>query len=94
VLTARFRALEACEPRQIREEAALSNPFQVPRVGLARASDAPHRLERAFDRGCVTGLYRSKSGFGCAEAMTISIGIGLEHDGGEPTPAKPASAAE
>jgi hypothetical protein len=26
--------------------------------------------------------------------MTISIGIGLEHDGGEPTPAKPASAAE
>ena len=38
VLTARSRALGACEPRQIREEAALSRTSQVPWVGLARAS--------------------------------------------------------
>jgi hypothetical protein len=35
---------------------------------------------------------RSKSGFGCAEAMTTSIGFGLGGSGGGPTPAKPASA--
>jgi DNA polymerase III subunit gamma/tau len=37
-LTARFRALGACEPRQVREEAALSSFSQVPRISLARAS--------------------------------------------------------
>ena len=38
-LTARFRALGASEPRQIREEAALRIPSQVPRFCLARAGD-------------------------------------------------------
>jgi hypothetical protein len=33
-LTARFRALGACEPRQVREEAALSSFSQVPRTSL------------------------------------------------------------
>jgi hypothetical protein len=56
-LTARFRALGACEPRQIREEAALSNPSQVPRVGLARASVAGTGSKRSLGRGCATGLH-------------------------------------
>ena len=39
VLTVRFRALRELESGQIRKEAALSAPFQVPRFGLTRASD-------------------------------------------------------
>ena len=36
----RFRALGASEPRQVRKEAALRIPSQVPRFRLAGAGDA------------------------------------------------------
>jgi len=45
-LTARFRALGAFEPRQVREEAALRTPSQVPRAGLARAGTRRGRRSR------------------------------------------------
>jgi DNA polymerase-3 subunit gamma/tau len=66
-LTARFRALGACEPRQVREEAALSSFSQVPRISLARASGVGTALEAPSTEGArpgvkldgrVTALYR------------------------------------
>src|SRR5207244_1805243 len=50
-LTARFRALGACEPRQIREEAALSRTSQVPRARLARAGDGSAARGVRFEGG-------------------------------------------
>ena len=32
------RAIQSCEPRQIRKEAAVSGPLGVPRVNLSRRS--------------------------------------------------------
>jgi DNA polymerase III subunit gamma/tau len=66
-LTARFRALGACEPRQVREEAALSSFSQVPRISLARASSGGTASEAPSTEGArpgvkllsrVTALYR------------------------------------
>jgi DNA polymerase-3 subunit gamma/tau len=66
-LTARFRALGACEPRQVREEAALSSFSQVPRISLARASSAGTASRAPSTEGArpgvklvgrVTALYR------------------------------------
>jgi hypothetical protein len=54
VLTARFRASGACEPRQVREEAALSSLSRVPRGNLARASAAGTASRATFDERCVT----------------------------------------
>ncbi len=45
----------ACEPRQVREEAALSGASQVPRSGLARASVAGTVPRRALEARCATG---------------------------------------
>src|SRR6266581_2428737 len=50
-LTVRFRALGACEPRQIRKEAALSNPSQVPRFCLTRADGASFQPGNCLDGG-------------------------------------------
>jgi hypothetical protein len=54
-LTARFRAPGACEPRQVREEAALSSLSRVPRGNLARASVVGTASKVTFDEGCATG---------------------------------------
>ena len=57
VLTVRSRALGACEPRQIREEAALSSFSQVPWVGLARASARCTGSMPAFEEGARSGTH-------------------------------------
>src|SRR5262245_25663670 len=57
VLTVRFRALGAFEPRQVRKEAALRSSSQVPRSGLARASGSGSSRGRRFDDGCAAGRY-------------------------------------
>jgi DNA polymerase III subunit gamma/tau len=66
-LTARFRALGACEPRQVREEAALSSFSQVPRISLARVSSVGTASKAPSTEGArpgvklvgrVTALYR------------------------------------
>lgn len=63
-LTARFRALGESEPRQVREEAALRIPSQVPRARLARAGDAGSFRGARLDGGCATG----PATLGCAES--------------------------
>jgi DNA polymerase-3 subunit gamma/tau len=56
VLTARFRALGACEPRQIREEAALSSLLPGA-AGQPGSSERPgHQLGLGLDGGCAVGL--------------------------------------
>ena len=66
-LTARFHALGACEPRQVREEAALSSFSQVPRISLARVSSVGTASKAPSTEGArpgvkldgrVTALYR------------------------------------
>ena len=59
-LTARFRALGACEPRQIREEAALSRTSQVPRARLARAGDGSAARGVRFEGGARDRALRSR----------------------------------
>src|SRR6185295_10567609 len=54
-LTARFRALGAFEPRQVRKEAALRSSSQVPRSGPARASGSGSSRGSRFEAGCATG---------------------------------------
>ncbi len=53
-MTARFRATGACEPRQVRKEAALSGVSRVPRSSLARANVAGTATVRTFDGRCAT----------------------------------------
>src|SRR4029078_5229662 len=50
-LTVGSRALRAFEPRQVRKEAALRTPSQVPRFRPARAGDAVSSGEARFDDG-------------------------------------------
>jgi hypothetical protein len=50
-LTIGSRALGASEPRQVRKEAALRTPSQVPRLRPIRAGDADTSGETAFDDG-------------------------------------------
>ena len=49
---ARSRAMDAREPGQIREEAALSESVHAPRGNLAGAPDRRARPEACFDGGC------------------------------------------
>src|SRR5688572_30406884 len=50
-LTIGSRALGASEPRQVRKEAALRTPSQVPRLRPIRAGDTDTSGETAFDDG-------------------------------------------
>ena len=52
MLIARSHATEACEPRQVRKEAALSNVTRVPWASLAGASAAGTARVRCFEGGC------------------------------------------
>ena len=49
-------ALGASEPRQVRKEAALRTPSQVPRLRPIRAGDADASGDAAFDDGVRAGL--------------------------------------
>ncbi len=70
-LKVRFRALGASEPRQVREEAALRIPSQVPRFCLARASDvsttsgAASKAERATGPSLPPGHESAPSWHAC-----------------------------
>jgi hypothetical protein len=46
------RAVDAREPGQIREEAALSESVHAPRISLAGAEDRRERPGAGFDGGC------------------------------------------
>lgn len=50
-LTIGSRALRASEPRQVRKEAALRTPSQVPRLRPIRASDVDTSGDTALDDG-------------------------------------------
>ncbi len=50
-LTIGFRALGASEPRQVRKEAALRTPSQVPRLRPIRANDADTSGDADLDDG-------------------------------------------
>jgi hypothetical protein len=52
----RSRALVACEPGQIREEAALSSSDQAPRVSLAGVHGRRERPGTGFEAGCTVHL--------------------------------------
>src|SRR5688500_2728947 len=54
-----FRALGASEPRQVRKEAALRTPSQVPRLRPIRAGDADTSGDTAFDDGARGRALRS-----------------------------------
>src|SRR5258706_7408769 len=54
---ARSRALDAREPGQIREEAALSGSAQAPRVSLAGARSRRERPGTGFDEGCTVHFF-------------------------------------
>ncbi len=56
VLIARSHATEACEPRQVRKEAALSNVTRVPWVSLEGASVTDTVRVRHFEGGCTVAL--------------------------------------
>jgi hypothetical protein len=56
VLIARSHATEACEPRQVRKEAALSNVTRVPWVSLEGASVADTVRVRHFEGGCTVAF--------------------------------------
>jgi len=46
------RAVSACEPGQIRKEAALSESVHAPRISLAGAEDRRARPGTRLDGGC------------------------------------------
>jgi hypothetical protein len=72
------------------EEGARPGIFDSPRKSAAlSAAD----ISAARGNGARPGTTDRSPASAAAEAMTTSIGICLEYDGGEPTPAKPASAA-
>ena len=50
------RAVGACEPGQIRKEAALSESAHAPRISLAGAEDRRARPRTCFDGGCTVHL--------------------------------------
>ena len=56
-MTARFRATGACEPRQVRKEAALSGVSRVPRSGLARANVVGTATARTLEGRCATDFF-------------------------------------
>jgi len=58
-MTARFRATGACEPRQVRKEAALSGVSRVPRSSLARANVVGTAPGRTHNGRCATAFYLS-----------------------------------
>ena len=56
VSIARSHATEACEPRQVRKEAALSNVTRVPWASLAGACGASTARDRRFEGGCTVAF--------------------------------------
>jgi GNAT superfamily N-acetyltransferase len=73
-----FRALGASEPRQVRKEAALRIPSQVPRFCLARASDAGSSRGNRFDGGTrdrvILAETRITSGRAAVQMAPITLG--------------------
>jgi uncharacterized protein len=55
------RAVDAREPGQIREEAALSDTAHAPRISLAGADDRRARPEARFEGGCTVRMLALRS---------------------------------
>src|SRR5262245_60165038 len=76
-LTIGSRALGASEPRQVRKEAALRTPSQVPRLRPIRAGDAGTSGDTDLDDGA---RGRAAGAFQAAPAMRTSRGCGAWAD--------------
>jgi hypothetical protein len=74
------RAVDAREPGQIREEAALSESVHAPRIGLAGAEDRRERPEARFDGGCTVH---------CRELRSEQDGVFAEWQSPRPPKVKP-----
>lgn len=64
----------ACEPRQVREEAALSGASQVPRSSLARASVAGTVVAAPSKQGARPGISTVTAGPGARPPPGIDPG--------------------